>query len=87
MSRFIGLNEVPDADKPLLVAPRLKQDDMGICVYPSKYDEGTSSTLSARDRRRIVSVVNALLLFVYLFRFTVFCIFLRKATNCGMMNI
>ncbi|XP_028418760.1 THAP domain-containing protein 1-like [Dendronephthya gigantea] len=52
VNRYIGVNEMPDADKPLLVAPRLKQDNIGICVFPSKYCE-TSSTLSARDRRRI----------------------------------
>ena len=29
VSRFIDLNEVPGTDKPLLVAPRLRQDNMG----------------------------------------------------------
>lgn len=55
MNRFIGLN------KPLLVAPHLRQNDMGIYVLPSKYDGEKSSTLPARDHRRIVSAINALL--------------------------
>ena len=56
VNRFIGVNKVPGSDKPLLVAPRLRQDDLGICVFPSKYVDEKGNTLSERDRRRIVSV-------------------------------
>ena len=79
VSRFIGLNEVPDTDKPLLVTPRLRQDDMGICVCPSKYDDEKNTTLSEKDRRHIVSFTIA-----FLFLFNVICIFARsKLTVCG----
>ncbi len=71
VSRFTGLNEVPGTDKPLLVAPRLRQDDMG--------REQKSCTLSERDRRRIVSVSHHCSI-VYLFRFNAFCIFCAKLT-------
>ena len=71
MSRFTGLNEVPGTDTPLLVAPRLRQDDMG--------REQKSCTLSERDRRRIVSVSHHCSI-VYLFRFNAICIFCAKLT-------
>jgi hypothetical protein len=87
-SRFIGLNEMPGAEKPLLVAPRLKQDDMGICVCPSKHDDEETSTLSSRDRRRIVSVINVLLFTSYdLFYFAFFRKYNRNMRYDEYMNI
>ena len=58
VNRFVGLHNIPGEDKTLLVAPRLKQDEIGVCVWPSKYEDEEGSMLSARDRRRIVSISN-----------------------------
>ena len=58
VNRFVGLHNIPGEEKTLLVAPRLKQDDIGVCVWPSKYEDEEGSMLSARDRRRIVSISN-----------------------------
>ena len=52
--RFTGEMGVSNSDTPLLVAPTLKRDNIGICVWPSKLNE-TETVLSERDRRRIVS--------------------------------
>ena len=47
---------VCNSEKPLLVAPTLKRDSIGICVWPSKF-KTEETVLSERDRRRIVSII------------------------------
>ena len=51
--RFSGLN---DEEKPIL--PRLKTDDVGVCVCPSilSANKETKTSPSARDRCRMVSI-------------------------------
>ena len=53
--RYTGEMGVCNSEKPLLVAPTLKRDSIGICVWPSKF-KTEETVLSERDRRRIVSI-------------------------------
>ena len=61
---------VAPGEKALIIKPRLKTDDFGICVCPSiTFPDKDDQTLSARDRRRIVSKIVS---FIYGMLFFVF---------------
>ena len=58
ISRYVGEHNIPGAESKLQVRPRLKQDEIGVCVVPSiiSLEEEHEKMLLKRDSRRIVSV-------------------------------